>query len=51
LGEVRQRTGQAVNLVDDNHVDLARPHLLQQPPQRRPVGVAAGKTTVVVFGS
>ena len=50
LGEVRQRAGQAVDLVDDDHVDLAGPHILQQPLQGWPVGVAAGEAAVVVFG-
>jgi hypothetical protein len=30
LGKVRQRPGQAVDLVDDDHVDFARPHFGKQ---------------------
>jgi hypothetical protein len=51
LGEVRQRACQAVDLVDDDHIDLAGPHVLQEPLQSRPVAVAAGETPVLVFGS
>ena len=29
LGEVRQRAGQAVNLVNDNDIDLSRLHVSQ----------------------
>ena len=38
LGEVGQGAGQAVDLVDNDDVDLAGPHILQQPLQSRPVG-------------
>ena len=50
LGEVRQRAGQAVDLIDDDHVDLAGPYVLQEPLQGRAVGIAAGEAAVVVFG-
>ena len=50
FGEVRQRAGQAVDLVDDDHVDLAGPHVLKEPLQGRPVGVAAREAAIVVFG-
>ena len=50
LGEIRQRAGQAIDLVDHDHVDLAGPHVLQQPLQGGPVGVAAREAAVVVFG-
>src|SRR5262249_55683801 len=43
LSEARQRAGQAVDLVDDDHVDLAGAHVVEKPPQGRPVGVAARK--------
>ena len=36
-GEVGERSGQSVNLVDDHHVDAPLPHRLQQPLQRRPL--------------
>jgi hypothetical protein len=41
LGEVRQRAGQAVDLIDDDHVDFARPDVLQEPPQGRTFDIAA----------
>ena len=51
LGEVGQRAGQAVDLVDDDDVDLAGPDILQQSLQGRAVGVAAGEAAIVIFGS
>ena len=50
LGEVRQRAGQAVDLVDDDDVDLSGSHILEQPLQRRAVGVATGEAAIVIFG-
>ena len=50
LGEVGQRAGQAVDLVDDDDVDLAGSHILQQPLQGRAVGIAAGEAAIVIFG-
>ena len=50
LGEVRQRTGQAVDLVDDDDVDLSGSDVGQQPLQGRAIGIAAGEATIVVFG-
>ena len=49
LGEVRQRAGQAVDLVDDDDVDLAGPDVLQQPLQGRAVGIAAREAAIVIF--
>jgi hypothetical protein len=49
LSEVGQRAGEAVNLVDHDHVDLAGPHIGEEPLQGRPVDVAAGEAAVVVF--
>src|SRR6516225_8289621 len=52
LGEIRQRPGQAVDLIDDDHVNLAGPnagkHILQgrtveRGARERPVIVAGGK--------
>jgi hypothetical protein len=48
LGEVRQRAGQPVDLVDDNDVHLPGPDVSQQSLQRRPLGRAAGITAVIV---
>ena len=50
LGEVRQRAGQAIDLVDDDDVDLPGPHVLKQPLQRRAVGIATGEAAIVIFG-
>src|SRR5437588_8692485 len=41
LGKIRQRSGQSVDLVDHDGVDLAGPHVLQEPLQGGPIGVAA----------
>jgi hypothetical protein len=49
--KVRQRAGQAVDLVDHDHIDLARAHVVEKPLQSRPVGVAAREPPVLVFGS
>ena len=50
LGEVGQRAGQPVDLVDDDDIDLSGADIVQQPLQRRAVGVAAGEAAIVVFG-
>src|SRR6266446_6352625 len=41
LGKIHQRSGQAVDLVDHDDVDPAGPHVLQEPLQGGPIGVAA----------
>src|SRR5215813_234661 len=51
LGEVRQRACQAVDLVDDDDVDLASPQVIENALQGRALDVAAREATVVVFGS
>ncbi len=51
LGEVGQRAGQAVDLVDHDDVDLAGPHVCQEPLQRRAIGVATGEAAIVILGS
>ena len=51
LGKIRQGAGQAVDLVDDDDVDLAGSYVLQEPLQGRPVGIAAREAAIVVFGS
>jgi hypothetical protein len=38
LGEVGERAGQAIDLVDHDDVDLPRADILQQALQRRTVG-------------
>ena len=50
LGEVGERPGQPVDLVDDHDVDQALADIGQQPLQRRPLHVAAGEAAVVVGG-
>ena len=50
LGKVSQRARQAVDLVDDDDVDLSGSQILQQPLQRRAVGIAAGEAAIVIFG-
>jgi hypothetical protein len=50
LGEVSQRAGQTIDLVDNDDVDLSSLHILKQPAQRRAVGIAAGEAAIVVFG-
>ena len=48
LGEVGQRSGQAVDLVDHDDIDLAGSDVCQEPLQGRPVGVTAREATVLV---
>src|SRR5215467_16377632 len=50
LGEVGQRAGQAVDLVDDNDLDLAGFHVGQEPLQGRALGRTAGIAAVIVAG-
>ncbi len=48
LGEVGKRPRQPVDLVDDDHVDLASPDIVQQLLQRRPLHRPARKAAVVI---
>ena len=48
LAKVEQRSGQAVDLVNDNHVDLAGLDIAKQRLQRRSVHRSAGKAAIVV---
>jgi hypothetical protein len=50
LGEIRQRSRQPIDLVDDDHVDLADANVVQHPLQRRAIHRAAGIGAVVVEG-
>ena len=50
LGEVSQRASQAVDLVNDDDVDLSGSQIFKQPLQRRAVGVATGEAAIVIFG-
>jgi hypothetical protein len=48
LGEISERAGQPVDLVDQHNVDLARPDIGQQLLQSRAVERGAGECAVVV---
>jgi hypothetical protein len=48
LREVHQRAAEAIDLVDDDHVDHPCLDVGQQPLQRRPLQRAAGEAAVVV---
>ena len=50
LGEVSQRAGQTVDLVDDDDVDLAAADVAQHLSQRRAVEGGAGQTAIVIPG-
>jgi hypothetical protein len=50
LGEVGQRAGQPVDLVNHDDIDLAGFHVCQQPLQGRAVGRASGIAPVIVAG-
>ena len=50
LGKVGERTGQAIDLVDDDDVDLAGADIVQQTLEGRAVGIAAGEAAIVIFG-
>ena len=48
FGEVGKRSGQPVDLVDDDHVDLAGSDIVQQPLESRPLYRAPRKAAVVI---
>jgi hypothetical protein len=50
LGEVPKRAGQAIDLIDDDRVDLAGADVGEQPLKGRTLYVAAGEAAVVVLG-
>ena len=50
LGEVGERPGQAVDLVDDHDIDETLADIGEQTLQRRPLHRAARKPAVVVCG-
>jgi hypothetical protein len=41
FGKVRERTGQAIDFVNDNDLDFAGSHVLKQPLQGGSFGIAA----------
>ena len=51
LGKVHQRAGQAVDLVDDHHIDAVFFYVGKQPLQRRAVQRAPGDAAVIVVRS
>jgi hypothetical protein len=51
LGEVGERAGQAVDLVDHDNIDPAVPDVRQQPVQRRSLGRTAGIAAIVITGA
>src|SRR6185437_10271567 len=51
LGEVGERAGQPIDLVDHNDVDLLPPNVLQQLLQCRPIGISAREAAVIIAGS
>ena len=48
LGEVGERAGQPIDLIDDDHVDPSRLHVNEQLLERRPIHRPAGEAAVVV---
>jgi hypothetical protein len=50
LGEIRQRPGQQVDLVDHNHVNFPGPDIGQELLERRAVGRPAGIAAVAIPG-
>src|SRR5215203_3066057 len=48
LSEVGERSGKAIHLVDDDHVDAAGPDLAEQPLQRRSFHRSAREAAIVV---
>ena len=48
LGEVRERAGQPVDLVDDHRIDLTGLDVGEEPLQRRALHGAARDTAIVV---
>jgi hypothetical protein len=47
-GEVHQRAGEPIDLVDDDAIDLAGLDIVEQAPQARALQAAAGKAAVIV---
>ncbi len=51
LGEVRQRSRQAVDFVDNDDIDLPGPDIIQELLEVWPVGGPTGVPAIVVAGS
>src|ERR1700730_10709226 len=48
LGEIGERAGQPVDLVDHDDIDPARPHLGEQRLQGRAVERGAGQAAIII---
>jgi hypothetical protein len=48
LGKVGQRPREAIDLIDDNHVDLSGPDIFQEPLQIWSVGRTSGISAIVI---
>ena len=48
LGKIGERSGQPVDLVDDDHIDLACLDIGDQPFQGWPLHRAAGKPAIII---
>ena len=48
LGEVGERAGQPIDLIDDDHVDPSRLHVGEQLLQGWPIHRPAGEAAVVI---
>jgi hypothetical protein len=48
LGEVGERAGQPIDLIDDDHIDASGLHVDEQLLQGRPVHRSAGEAAVVI---
>jgi hypothetical protein len=51
LGEVRQRSRQAVDFVDNDDIDLPGPDIIQELLEVWPVGRPTGVSAIVIAGS
>jgi hypothetical protein len=49
FGKVRERSGQAVDFVNDNDLDFVGSHIVKQALQSGALRIAARKSSIVVF--
>ena len=50
LGKIGERTGQTIDLIDDDDVDLAGADIIQQTLEGGAVGIATGEAAIIIFG-
>ena len=50
-GEIGERTGQSVDLVDDHDIDAPGRDVGEQPLQSRPIHPRAGEPAVIITGA